>query len=420
MSRDEFCDDLIDFLDSSPTAYHASSLVASRLERCGFVEVDERVGWKEIPRRGMVRRDGAIICWIAPDQLSLRSQARIYGAHSDSPAMKMKPRGSFEASGFTLADIEVYGGALLHTWFDRDLKIAGRLVCSDGSIRLVETDPCARISSLAIHLDRGQSDQLCLDRQRDLMPIIGLEGIDLNRYIASACGCEAEDIVASDLYFVSAEKAQRLGCDRELLASSRMDNLLSVYCGLRACEQAEVSEDLQIFVVFEHEEIGSGTISGACGTLLESILKRITAHHGYSADDYEAFCARSICLSADVTHAHHPMRAAHYDPHVFPQIAHGPTVKWSAAMRYATDAVGTAEFLSACRKAGVNDQVFVNHGNIPGGSTIGSLVATRLGIRNVDAGIPILSMHSVREVCAWKDCYDFTAMVSSFLEGRWT
>lgn len=366
----------------------------------------------------MVVRDGAVIAWILPEKFTHTTGLRIFGAHTDSPCFKVKPQGTYTESGFTMVDVEPYGGAIYHTWFDRDLALAGRLVDSQLRTHLVTSPALARIPSLAIHLDRGVNDKLQIDAQRDLMAVVGLSGeTPIEHYACQLAHVDPADLAGYDLYFVNAHAPEVIGMGEDLLASPRMDNLLSVHAGLRALVASEVSDDVQIYAAFNHEELGSRTSSGADGSFLGDILARIAHFAGYDLDAQKAWFARGVCLSADVVHAQHPSRQANYDPKVFPLIDAGSVLKCSAQMRYATDAASSAVFVQACKAAGEPWQRFVNHNSIPGGSTIGPFISARLGIRTVDVGIPILSMHSAEEMCAVDQPERFARVVHAFLFG---
>lgn len=412
-----YVNDLITFLDAAPTSYHAARYCADELAAAGYTGMAEKEPWGEIPDRGYVKRDGAILAWVAPKEWGNDLGLRIYGAHTDSPALKIKPGGEYASAGFAMTNVEVYGGALLHTWFDRELRLAGRLIDMKGTEYLVVSDPVAWIPSLAIHLDRTANETFSIDQQRDLMPVYGLGQASICSYAAGLAGISGGDVLASDLFLVSGQGCELIGTNHELLVGPRMDNLLSVHAGLAVMRQAQPSASLQVFVAFDHEEIGSGSASGACGSLLDDVLHRIASRKGMDADAHAAWLARAVCVSADVAHAWHPNRADRHDPRTHALIDGGPVIKWSAPMRYATDATSTAVFIQACASAGVQHQIFVNHNSIPGGSTIGALLATRLGIRTVDVGIPILGMHSIRETCAANTPEEFARVITEFLAG---
>ncbi len=410
--------DLMQFLDASPTPSHAVAQAVDRLVAGGFTELDLEKPWGAAPEAGVVRRDGALLAWRAPTDWTPTTGLRIMAAHSDSPTLMVKPRGGYLRSGFQQANVEVYGGPLLATWFDRDLAVAGRLVDLDGGVHLVRTDALARVSTLAPHLDRSAALGAEIEPQRDLMVSWGLgDEIDLVGYVASQIELAADEVAGFELALVPSEPAARLGTQGELLASWRMDNLLSVHAGVHALLAAEATDDAQLLVVHDHEEVGSQTATGASGPITADLLRRLSVAHGYGDDEHRAWLARGWQLSADVTHGVHPNRPDRHDPIVWPFLGGGPVLKWSAKARYGTDAMTMAVWTRACRAAGAADQVFVNNNSVPGGSSLGPLAATRLGVRTVDVGTPIIGMHSIRELCAPSDQVGLTQVAREFLMG---
>ena len=410
---DAYTDSLIDFVTASPSSYHAAAEVARRLETAGFTRAEETVTWQEdLPRCGYVIRDGAIAAWALPETLNPGAGLRIVGAHTDSPALKLKPAAALVRSGWQLINAEVYGGPLLASFLDRELGLAGRLTTRDGAVHLVRTGPIARVSQIAPHLDRSVNDTLHLDRQTHLLPLWSLAGPDaapdaVETHLCEIAGIDPAELAGHDVLTYPTQAPARFGRDGEFLASSRLDNLSSVHAGLVALEAlaatgTEPAEPV-ILVAFDHEEVGSDTRSGAGGPFLETLLRRLARVLGVSGDGLDALLARSTCLSADAGHSVHPAYAHLHDPAVQPLINHGPLLKINAQQRYATDAVGAAIWARACTAAGVPSQDFVSNNAVPCGSTIGPITATRLGITTVDVGVPLLSMHSAREMGGIKD-----------------
>lgn len=413
----------IDFIEASPTSFHAARTIASQLTIAGFHEVFETSAWRRPPENGFVRRDGAVIAWRLPKTWTGTTALRIVASHTDSPALKLKPRGVGSRGGYLLAETEIYGGPIVPTWFDRDLALAGRVIDTEGGIHLLRTPGFARVSTLAVHLDRELGRNLPVDAQRDLNAIVCLDssgdpvgGDELAAVIAEEAGLEPDQIAAEELFFVPSEPPALLGLHSELLASYRLDNLASVFSTLSGFLTSVGGEHVQLLAAFDHEEIGSGTPSGASGPFLAQVLRRLSLANGFSEDDHLAWLARAVALSADVAHGVHPNRPERHDPVIQPRLGGGPVLKWSAPMRYATDAVSTAAWTRACAAAGIDFQVFVNNGNIPGGTSLGPLLATRLGIHTVDAGVAVMSMHSARELCAVADIACFAQLSAGLLQ----
>ena len=404
---------------------------------------------------------------------------RIVGAHTDSPALKLKPRAALNRAGWQLVNAEVYGGPLENSFLDRELGLAGRLTTRDGATHLVRTGPLARVAQVAPHLDHSVHDALRLDRQAHLLPLWSLaqdEGAELGpdaveRYLCEVAGIDFADLAGHDVLTYPTEAPARFGRRGEFLASARLDNLSSVHAALVALEAlagvpasggvpagaaqdgspasggalaaragalAEAAgggvlaadggtarpgavlpvspRDAVVLVAFDHEEVGSETRSGAAGPFLATLLERLGAAMGYTGDAYAALLARSSCVSADAGHSVHPNYAGLHDPAVRPLVNHGPLLKINARQRYATDAPGQALWARACAAAQVPSQDFVSNNAVPCGTTIGPLTATRLGVTTVDVGVPLLSMHSQREMCGiWDGMWMSRALAAYWL-----
>ena len=541
-SPDTYTDSLAAFVTASPSSYHAAAEVAARLEAVGLTAVSETRPWGPgLPRRGYVVRDGAVAAWILPEAPtqdpaaqgtssatptgtpptqgvpassasadgtpagtapagaasaasclpagSAPAQApgasatdvafRIVGAHTDSPALKLKPRAALNRAGWQLVNAEVYGGPLENSFLDRELGLAGRLTTRDGATHLVRTGPLARVAQVAPHLDHSVHDALRLDRQAHLLPLWSLaqdEGAELGpdaveRYLCEVAGIDFADLAGHDVLTYPTEAPARFGRRGEFLASARLDNLSSVHAALVALEAlagvpagdgapagaaqdgspasggalaaragalAEAAgggvlaagggtarsgavlpvspRDAVVLVAFDHEEVGSETRSGAAGPFLATLLERLGAAMGYTGDAYAALLARSSCVSADTGHSVHPNHAGLHDPAVRPLVNHGPLLKINARQRYATDAPGQALWARACAAAQVPSQDFVSNNAVPCGTTIGPLTATRLGVTTVDVGVPLLSMHSQREMCGiWDGMWMSRALAAYWL-----
>ena len=409
--------DLADFIAAAPTPYHAVAEGVRRLSAAGFAEQPEAGPWDGSPGGRYLVRDGTLLAWFVPEAAPPGSPMRIFAAHTDSPTLKVKPRPDVGAGGWRQVAVEVYGGALWNSWLDRDLGLAGRLALYDGTTVLVDVHrPLLRVPQLAIHLDRQVNQGLSLDAQQHLLPVWGLgspaEG-DLIEFLADEVGVDPDEVAAHDLVVHDVTPPARLGEEEELLAAPRLDNLASVHAGLGALLAAadDAAGVIPVFVGFDHEEIGSGSATGAAGPLLETVLTRLAG--GFDARG-PAF-AGSRCLSVDVTHAAHPNYLGHHDPTHRALPNGGPALKVNANQRYATDAPGAAAWHRACRDSDVPTQVFVGKNTVPCGSTVGPLLATRLGIRTVDVGIPVLSMHSARELCGVRDPGHLAAAATAFL-----
>ncbi|MCT1556655.1 M18 family aminopeptidase [Helcobacillus massiliensis] len=424
----EFVDDLAAFVTASPSSYHAVRESARRLREAGFSELREEDDWQVEPgARVFVVRDGSIIAAAVPTGADPTTPLTIFGAHTDSPSLKLKPKPSTSAAGFSQVGVEVYGGALLNSFLDRDLALAGRIVLAGGTVRLVRTGAYLRVPQLAIHLDRQvNSEGLKLDPQRHLQPITGLatDEHDVLADLAAlaedpvtgeAAPVDPADIAGYDIVTADTQAPAVIGAREELFASGRLDNLLSTHAGVRAMIDAEPADHIAVFVSNDHEEVGSATRSGAAGPFLADVLVRLhLALGGDEASRRRAF-ADSLLVSSDVGHSVHPNYAERHDPANLPVAGGGPILKLNANQRYATDGRGAAAWAAACASAGVTSQEFVSNNAMPCGSTIGPITATRLGFLTVDVGVPILSMHSLREMTAVTDPHDLFLAAKSLL-----
>ncbi|GAA2739903.1 MULTISPECIES: M18 family aminopeptidase [Kitasatospora] len=416
-------DDLIAFLGSSPSPYHAVASAAERLEKAGFRKVQETDAWEGAAGGRYLIRGGALIAWYVPEGATAATPFRIVGTHTDSPNLRVKPLPDTGAAGWRQIAVEIYGGVPLNTWLDRDLGLSGRLALRDGSARLVQIDePLLRVPQLAIHLDRQVNEGLKLDKQRHLTPIWGIgattEGA-LVEYVAEKAGVAAADIAGWDLMTHDVQPPSYLGRDRELLAGPRLDNQLSVHAATAALA-ALAGADLPyipVLAAFDHEETGSESDTGAQSPLLGNVLERSIYARGGSPEDRARALAGTVCLSSDMGHAVHPNYSERHEPGHHPMPNGGPILKVNVNNRYATDAVGRAVFAAACEKAGVPWQTFVSNNAMPCGTTIGPITAARLGITTVDCGIAALSMHSARELCGADDPYLLASAIKAFLEG---
>jgi aspartyl aminopeptidase len=432
--------DLGAYVSASPSSFHAVQEAARRLDGAGFTGLDELEAWPGSTSDGAearaagrfyVVRDGALIAWVTPEGAGPITGFNVLGAHTDSPSFKLKPKPTTGKFGWLQAGVEVYGGPLLNSWLDRELQLAGRLVMLDGTQCLTATGPLLRFPQLAIHLDRAVNDGLALDKQQHMNPVFGLgdpAGEDLLALLAeratpAASGSAPLDpaqIGGYDVVIADTQPAAVFGAKSEFFASGRLDNLSATHAGLEAliahagAGAPAGGGPIAVLAAFDHEEIGSNSRSGACGPLLEDVLVRISDGLGASASQRRQALAASFCVSADAGHAVHPNYAERHDPVNRPVLNGGPLLKINANQRYATDARGAAFWARLCGEAGIPYQEFVSNNVMPCGSTIGPLTATRLGIRTVDVGVPLLSMHSARELCGVEDPFRLARVTELF------
>lgn len=420
--------DLLGFLRSSPTPYHAVDAATARLATLGFQALDAREPWSELgPGRYWVTAgDASVVAFVIPSSRAVKG-FRIIGAHTDSPNLRLKPNPSYVKEGYAQLGVEVYGGALVNSWLDRDLSLAGRVILREtGELKtkLVRIDrPLCRIAQLAIHLDRDVTDRgLQLNKQEHLAPILGLAGADAPD-VAALCAKElgVPDIAIAglDLMLYDIVPPTLAGAQNELLFSARLDNQAMCHAALRAMMEvtarATDGEVIPVVALFDHEEIGSNSAQGAASAFLPRVLERIALAGGRTHDDVHRLLSGSLCVSADMAHAVHPNYADRHEPRHKPTLNGGPVIKTNAQQRYATSAATAALFADLCRQADVPVQHYAHRTDLPCGSTIGPITATLLGIPTVDVGNPMLSMHSVRELCGAKDPDMMVRVLARFL-----
>ncbi|WP_091227024.1 M18 family aminopeptidase [Microbacterium sp. 3J1] len=416
-------EDLADFVAASPSSYHAAEEMARRLTDAGFVRLLEEDAWEVQPGgRYVVVRDGAAIAWTLPADATATTPVHVFGAHTDSPGFKLKPQPTTGTKGWLQVAVEVYGGPLLNSWLDRELRLAGRLALADGRVVLADTGAMLRLPQLAVHLDREANSGLALDKQFQTQPVWGLGDptqADILAELAASAGVGAEDIRGYDVVIADSARGAVFGKDDAFFASGRLDDLASVHAGVVAFEKRTDSATgpIAVLAAFDHEELGSNSRSGAAGPFLEDVLHRVYDALGADASERRRAFAASWCLSSDVGHSVHPNYVHKHDPVVQPVLGSGPILKVNANQKYATDAVGSAAWRRWCEAAEVETQEFVSNNNVRCGSTIGPITATRLGIRTVDVGIPILSMHSARELAGVSDLHDLTRVTEAFFAG---
>lgn len=421
---DALLDRFLTFLDGSPTPQHAVATTAARLEEAGFTEV--RVTDPPAPlapgSRGWLRQDGSIFAFRVGSAPATEAGFRVIAAHTDSPNLRLKPQPLLRSNGYVRLGVEVYGGVQVPTWVDRDLGIAGAVHLRRGTgpgvdTRLVEIRrPVARIPTLAIHLNRTVNEEgLKLNAQTQLPAVFALEveGVadPLRALLAEEAGCDPKDILTWDLSLFDLTPAVRGGRDGEFVYSARLDNLASCHAALEALlpEPDTLPAGTSVVALFDHEEIGSRSNRGADGRLVETVLRRLCA------GDLDQALAHTWLLSADMAHAIHPAFAEKAEPEHAPRMNGGPAIKLNVNQRYTSEGATAAMFVTLCESAEVPYQWYVHRSDLACGSTVGPMLASRLGVRSVDVGNPMLSMHSIREQCGALDHPRMAAVMARFL-----
>jgi aspartyl aminopeptidase len=425
-TADAAANDLLAYIDASPTPYHVVRETSRRLTAQGYRALDEREPWDLKPgdKVFVTRGDTSIAAFHLGTAPVDRAGFRLVGAHTDSPNLRLKPNAHAPRSGYHQLGVEVYGGVLFSTWLDRDLSLAGRVVVArEGRLEHHLVDfrrPLLRIPNLAIHLNRTvNTEGLKLNAQDHLVPVLALErsgAVDLKAMLVEELGkggarVASGDILGFDLCLYDTQPSTRSGAFGEFLHAPRLDNLASSHSGLSALlAMSGPSAATCGVVLYDHEECGSRSAQGAASPFLRDLLERITlAHSDGRRDAFHRAMRHSFLVSADMAHAVHPNYASLHEPKHQPQLGAGPVIKSNVNQSYATDGESWAWFALCCREVGVTPQVFVTRTDLGCGSTIGPITAGELGLRTVDVGSPMLSMHSIREMAA---AADVAAMVS--------
>ncbi|KAJ5884894.1 Aspartyl aminopeptidase [Penicillium taxi] len=460
--------DFLDFVNASPTPFHAVQSAKDLLHKAGYREIKEKDSWATICKPGgryyLTRNTTTLIAFAIGSKWNPGNSIAMIGAHTDSPVLRVKPVSKKQGEGFIQVGVEMYGGGLWHTWFDRDLGIAGRVMVrsSDGSIiqKLVKVDrPILRVPTLAIHLDRQET--FSFNKETQLFPIAGLIASELNKVsepnvndqfsplkaiterhhsdfvalVASEAGVKPEEILDFELTLFDTQKSCLGGLHEEFIFSPRLDNLNSTYCAVKSLIDSSVNDAdlanegaIRLIALFDHEEIGSRTAQGADSNILPSILRRLSVLPSSSATSedistaYEQTLATSFLVSADMAHSVNPNYAGKYESDHKPEMNKGPVIKINANARYATNSPGIVLLQEVARKTAeslsvhVPLQLFVVRNDSSCGSTIGPMLSAALGTRTLDLGNPQLSMHSIRETGGTYDVAHAIRLFTGFFQ----
>ena len=415
--------DLMNFLDSSVTMFHAINECEKVLQRSGFIYLPENEKWNINKGKYYTKRNSSSL--IAFDIAEGDYRFQISAAHSDSPTFKLKDRPVIEANGYLKLNVEGYGGMINATWLDKPLTLAGRvMVNTDKGIetRLLNIDrDLLIIPNVPIHFNREINKGFAFNNQVDMLPILSagnLKEDDFDNILAKELGIEPEAILAKDLYLVNRQKAAVIGFDNELISSGRLDDLECVYTSLRGFVEAENKNHINVFAVFDNEEVGSVTKQGAMSTFLASTLDRVNTALGKSKEEYYRAIAKSMLISCDNAHAVHPNHPELFDVKNRPVLNQGIAIKESANQKYTTDAFSRAILKKILEKKNIPYQTFANRSDIAGGSTLGNLSNTVVSMNAVDIGLPQLAMHSAYETAGAKDVVYAFETLKAFFEAN--
>lgn len=405
---------LLDFIEKSPSCFHAVENIGRMLEEHGFERLYENEKWELARGKSyyVTRNSSSVMAFRIPEEVF--TGFRLICSHTDSPSFKVKENPEMEIDRkYIRLNVEKYGGMLCAPWFDRPLSLAGRLlVRQEDGVRqvLVNIDrDLLMIPNLAIHMNRSANEGVSYHAQVDMCPVFGDETSKdgFSSMLAKEAGVGPEDILGTDLYVYNRQKGTIWGANGEFIGGPRLDDLQCVFAtleGFLAAEEKKVTH-VSVFCAFDNEETGSVSRQGAASTFLQDTLMRISEGMGQSAQEYRMTVAGSFMISADNAHALHPAHPETADPVNRPQMNHGIVVKYNANQKYTTDAVSAAVFKRLCEKAEVPYQTFTNRSDMPGGSTLGNISNTQVSMRCVDIGLAQLAMHSPYEMAGIKDTW---------------
>ena len=408
---DQFIENLLEWLDNSPTPFHVVSTAQEILTNSGF---HQQLNWTApINNLGFYIRDGAIVAW---RRGTSEGALRIIGAHTDSPNLRVRPNPDQQNFGWSQLGVEIYGGVLLNSWLDRDLGMAGRVIDNEGGVHLFNVNEAlARVPQLAIHLDREIGERgLILDRHQHTTPIWGVKAPVFSDWLQDVS--DAPSVAAYDAHLYDIAPAGILGVDQSVLVSGRLDNQVSCWSAIAALASLPDTQDTVVVILNDHEEVGSESLTGAGGQLLKTLLACLARDLNQSVGEVFDVYARSWCLSVDNAHAIHPNYSDRHEPQHAPRINMGAALKLNGNQRYATSARGAAHLQNIASNANIPLQTFVSKNNMPCGSTIGPITATSLGIEAIDIGVPQLSMHSAREMCGSEDPHHLHQLITQFAQ----
>lgn len=428
--KKQFAQNLIDYIYTSPTAFNAVKTSKDLLMENGFNELKINEKWQlEVGGKYFITKNSSSLIAFIINSDNMQDGFRIIGSHSDSPTFRIKPNAEISVENTYLKlNTEAYGGAILSTWFDRPLSIAGRVVLKSKNILCPREEiininrPICIIPNIAIHMNRNINDGYKFSKQKDTLPLVGLinETLEKNEFllneIIKELNANKEDIIDFDLYLYEYEKGSIIGPNEEFISSSRLDNLSMAHASLHGLIDSNGENGINIVAIFDNEEVGSSTKQGADSNMLSNIMERICISLGKNREEFFTAIYSSFMISADLAHALHPNVTEKHDPTNRPVIGGGPVIKISANQAYTSDAFSSSVYKCICEKCGVKYQQFVNRSDERGGSTIGPISSTHLDINSVDIGSPILSMHSIRELGGVEDHYNIYKTFVAFYQ----
>lgn len=430
MDKTKFNHELLGFLQRSPGPFHAVEHMTRLLELAGFRQLYELDSWGLEPggKYFVTRNDSSLIAFVNGEQAPEKYGIRMLGAHTDSPCLMIKPQPELKSEGYFRLGVEVYGGALLNPWFDRDLSLAGRVIYKELDSGQLKKDlinferPVAIIPSLAIHLDREANKNRSINAQTDIPPLVfqlendedvGFRDLLAEQLRLEGISSDEIQVLGYELCCYDTQPPALVGLREEFIASARLDNLLSCYIGLQAL-LASQGNQTRLLVCSDHEEVGSASACGAQGPFLRTVLERLIPDAGQRSQAID----RSLLISADNAHGIHPNYPSLHDTNHGPRLNRGPVLKSNANQRYATNSITASLFRHWAERAGVSVQDFIMRSDLACGSTIGPITASEIGIATLDVGVPTFAMHSIRELAGRDDAYDLYRIMLEFFRSE--
>jgi len=429
LSAKQHAQHLLNFIDASPSPWHAVASSALALQDKGFIELVEADSWSLTMggRYYVIRDDSSIIAFTVGAKVLAEQGFRLIGAHTDSPGLRVKPKPDLQQGGYRRIGVEVYGGPILATFTDRDLSLAGRVhLKQNGQLqsKLVHfKKPLLRLPNLAIHMNsKVNTEGLKLNKQTELPLLLSVAEDSLNTstklidLLAKELETPASNIAAWELHVCDTQAGVLYGEHEEFYANSQLDNLASCHAALSALlsDEALNADQFNVCAFFDHEEIGSNSHKGADGSFLPDVLERIADSLKVSAEEYKRALSNSFMISADMAHAYQPNFPSAYEPEHKVLVNKGPVIKVNANIRYASNSASQAYFINLCEQAGVPYQQYSHRTDLGCGSTIGPMTSARLGINAVDVGNPMWAMHSIRESAGVQDHHYITRVFRQF------
>lgn len=419
---------LLQLLKAGTSAIMVVKEAEQQLKEAGFEELRFSNTWglTEGGKYYMKHHDTTLLAFTVGQQVESQEGFKIAAAHTDFPCLRIKPNPDVVTSGYAQVNVEVYGGAILNTWLDRPLSISGRIAVKSNDVMHPDMHyidikrPLMTIPNLAIHMNREVNKGVELNRQTDMLPVVGLLEKELNekqaflKFLAKEEGVAVEDILDYELWVYCMQEPVTFGMNEELILSPRLDNLTSVQALLTGIIEGKQKKGINVIALFDHEEIGSKTKQGAGSLLLLNVLEKICDSFGKTTAQTKESIYESFLLSVDVAHGLHPNNAGKMDITNKPVLGGGLCIKEACSQSYATDCEAVAVVEQICQRAGVAYQKFVNRSDMAGGGTLGSIASSIIPIPTVDVGIPLLAMHSAAETMGKKDMESLTGLVREF------